>query len=128
MAFAIHPFLSTYPGASFFPNGNLNGPHLGLSSGGHSLGYWGHVPMEFPSGYPFAPPGAPGAWGEVPAMVAMREGRGNGYFGGVGGERFNYGWPKYGPVSLLPALLEEPEHARERCCQVLTLLVDAAQT
>ncbi|EIW67537.1 hypothetical protein M231_01245 [Tremella mesenterica] len=96
MAFQVHPLFSTYPGASFVPlPGNFSGPQFALSSGGPSAGYWGHVPLEPPQ---------PGQWGEVPAMVAMREGRGTGTFGGVGGQMFNYGWPKYGPMPLKPEL------------------------
>ena len=94
MAFAIHPQLSTYPGASFFPNGNLNGPHLAVRSGGNAAGYWGHVPWEVPE---------PPEWGLPPAIIAAMEGRGTGVYGlrpeGPRGARFNYGWPKYGPVS-----------------------------
>jgi len=94
MAFAIHPQFSTYPGASFFPNGNLNGPHLAVRSGGNAIGYWGHVPWEVPE---------PPEWGLPPAIIAAMEGRGTGIYGltpqGPGGARFNYGWPKYGPVS-----------------------------
>ena len=92
MAFAIHPLLSTYPGASFVPNGNLNGPHWAMRSGGDSTGYWGHVPWEIPQ---------PGEWSLPPAVVAMMEGRGTGMYGVnmEGGMRYNYGWPKYGPVS-----------------------------
>lgn len=93
MAFALHPLLSTYPGASFVPNGNLNGPHLAMQSGGNNPGYWGHVPWETP--------GSP-EWGPSPAMIAKMEGRGTGIYGltmqGPGGMPFNYGWPKYGPV------------------------------
>ena len=99
MAFALHPLLSTYPGASFFPNGNLTGPHLAIRSGGDSTGYWGYVPWEVPS--------MP-EWGLPPAIVAAQEGRGTGIWGmtldGPGGQMFNYGWPKYGPVSLHSAL------------------------
>lgn len=93
MAFAIHPMMSTYPGASFFPNGNLTGPHLAIQSGGDSMGYWGHVPWEMPQ--------MP-EWGLPPAILAMQEGRGTGMYGTTPqgqGMPFNYGWPKYGPVS-----------------------------
>jgi len=94
MAFALHPLLSTYPGASFFPNGNFNGPHLGQASGGDTGGYWANVPWEIPQ---------PPEWGLPPAIVAAMEGRGSGVYGvplgGGGGMMFNYGWPKYGPVS-----------------------------
>ena len=91
MAFAFHPLLSTYPGASFFPNGNLNGPHLALAQP-DSAGYWGQVPWEIPE---------PFQWGLPPAIVAAMEGRGTGVYGLTksGGGMFNYGWPKYGPVS-----------------------------
>ncbi|KAK4683473.1 hypothetical protein P7C73_g6785, partial [Tremellales sp. Uapishka_1] len=95
MAFALHPHLSTYPGASFFPNGNLNGPHLALQSGGPSAGYWGHVPWEVPE---------PPTWDLPPAIIAAMEGRGTGFYGGQGGPAFNYGWPKYGPMPLRPEL------------------------
>lgn len=97
--FGVHPLLATHPGASFtkhhpFDNGNVNGPHLALASGGNSLGYWAHVPWEVPE---------PPQWGLPPAVVAAMEGRGTGVYGvtGNGGMPFNYGWPKYGPVSDL---------------------------
>lgn len=41
-------------------------------------------------------------WRLPPAIEAAREGRGTGVWGmpvGGRGMRFNYGWPKYGPVS-----------------------------
>ncbi|OCF35033.1 hypothetical protein I316_03073 [Kwoniella heveanensis BCC8398] len=139
MAFALHPLLSTYPGASFFPNGNLNGPPLALQSGGPSVGYWGYVPWETPE--------MP-QWDLPPAIKAAIEGRGTGVYGltinpnaplpaaemgmgmdpsqmqgvptvgtgmgmgmagpmgmgTVGGQRLNYGWPKYGPMPLRPEL------------------------
>ena len=44
-------------------------------------------------------PPPPGEWGLPPAIVALQEGRGTGWYGGQGGMRFEYGWPKYGPVS-----------------------------
>jgi hypothetical protein len=95
MAFCLHPHLTTFPGASFVPNGNLNGPHLAMGSGGNNPGYWGHVPWETPE---------PPQWGPAPAMLAMMEGRGTAVYGqtmqGPGGMPFNYGWPKYGPVRL----------------------------
>jgi hypothetical protein len=94
MAFAIHPLLSTYPGASFVPNGNLNGPAFAMASGGDNGGYWSHVPLGFPE---------PPQWGLPPAIIAAMEGRGSGIYGvpvgGPSGMPFNYGWPKYGPVS-----------------------------
>ena len=95
MAFAIHPLMSTYPGASFTPNGNLNGPHLAMRSGGDALGYWAHVPWEIPE---------PPVWDLPPAIKAAIEGRGTGVYGlplQGPGMPFNYGWPKYGPVSDL---------------------------
>ncbi|KAK6907736.1 hypothetical protein L486_05657 [Kwoniella mangroviensis CBS 10435] len=100
MAFALHPLLSTYPGASFFPNGNLNGPHLAVQSGGPSSGYWGQVPWNLPE-FP--------EWGLPPAIIAAQEGRGTGVYGytlegGGQGMRFDYGWPKYGPMPLRPEL------------------------
>ncbi|WVF68759.1 hypothetical protein IAT40_003531 [Kwoniella sp. CBS 6097] len=146
MAFALHPLLSTYPGASFFPNGNLNGPHLAVQSGGPSVGYWGYVPWETPE--------MP-QWDLPPAIKAAMEGRGTGVYGlalnpnappppgmdmgmgmdpsqapqaqmmqggtgkgmglggpmmggpmlgMAGGQRLNYGWPKYGPMPLRPEL------------------------
>ncbi|GFZ50583.1 hypothetical protein JCM24511_08340 [Saitozyma sp. JCM 24511] len=100
--FGVHPLLATHPGASFtkhhpFDNGNVNGPHLALASGGNSLGYWAHVPWEVPE---------PPQWGLPPAVVAAMEGRGTGVYGvtGNGGMPFNYGWPKYGPMPLRPEL------------------------
>lgn len=93
----IHPLLHNYPGASFryhpYDNGNLNGPHLAMASGGDSMGYWAHVPVEVPEGPP--------VWKLPPAIIAAMEGRGTGQYGitMTGGEPFNYGWPKYGPVS-----------------------------
>ncbi|KAK1925625.1 hypothetical protein DB88DRAFT_484537 [Papiliotrema laurentii] len=99
MAFALHPLLSTYPGASFFPNGNMTGPHLAARSGGNNPGYWGYIPWETPQ---------PPQWGPPPAVQAMMEGRGTGVYGltmqGPGGAPFNYGWPKYGPMPLKPEL------------------------
>lgn len=98
MAFHLHPVMSTYPGASFqtpFNPQNLNGPHLAMRSGGDSMGYWGHVPWEVPD-----PAGM--KWGLPPAVEAQMEGRGTGVWGMTmqgGGMPFNYGWPKYGPVS-----------------------------
>ncbi|WWC71050.1 uncharacterized protein I206_105003 [Kwoniella pini CBS 10737] len=107
MAFAIHPLYSTYPGASFFPNENLNGPHLSIQSGGNSLGYWGNVPLNLPE-FPLP------EWNLPPALIALNEGRGTGIYGlplqpdgGIGGnqqQKFNYGWPKYGPMPLRPDL------------------------
>ncbi len=93
MAFILHPLLSTYPGASFIPNGNFNGPHLAIASGGNSAGYWAEIPWEVSE---------PFQWSLPPAIVAAQEGRGTGIYGitGKGGAPFNYGWPKYGPVSL----------------------------
>ncbi|ORY31865.1 hypothetical protein BCR39DRAFT_465358 [Naematelia encephala] len=103
MAFTIHPLLSTYPGASFFPNGNLTGPHLAQASGGDSGGYWAYVPWDIPS----IPPHH--QWGLPPALIALREGRGTGVYGrqgpGLGrGVPINYGWPRYGPMPLKPEL------------------------
>jgi hypothetical protein len=101
MIHPLHPLLHTYPGASFkhhpFDNGNLNGPHLAHASGGDNGGYWAHVPVEVPDGPAFGP----GAWNLPPAVLAMMEGRGTGVYGVTmtGGTPFNYGWPKYGPVS-----------------------------
>ncbi|KAK8858844.1 hypothetical protein IAR55_003074 [Kwoniella newhampshirensis] len=108
MAFALHPLLSTYPGASFFPNGNVNGPHLAhahaTGTGLYSPGYWAYVPLD-------PPPKPPFEWGLPPAIVAMHEGRGTGTYGhtlegGGAGERWGtrYGWPKYGPMPLKPEL------------------------
>lgn len=93
-----HPLFSTYPGASFHPTwdptfGNVNGRHLAAASGGDSFGYWGKAPWE---------PPAPPQWDLPPAVVAMMEGRGTGIYGMPPegrGAPFNYGWPKYGPVS-----------------------------
>lgn len=96
MAFHLHPNLSTYPGASFQPP--FTGPHLAFQSGGNSLGYWGHIPPE-PS--PLMRGELP-QLGLPPAITAMMEGRGTGMYGvSVEGRGlpFNYGWPKYGPVS-----------------------------
>jgi len=96
MAFITHPQMSTYPGASFqtpWNPSNYNGPHLAQRSGGHSQGYWAHVPWEVPE---------PTPWGLPPAVTAAMEGRGTGVWGMTmqgGGQPFNYGWPKYGPVS-----------------------------
>lgn len=100
MAFALHPLLSTYPGASFIPNGNFNGPHLSVQSGGPSVGYWGHVPWETPQ--------MP-EWDLPPAVKAVQEGRGTGVYGvtlegGGQGKMFPYGWPRYGPMPLRPEL------------------------
>lgn len=42
-------------------------------------------------------------WGLPPAVMAQMEGRGTGVYGHLvsgQGQPFNYGWPKYGPVSL----------------------------
>lgn len=92
--FGQHPYLSTYPSASFFPNGNLNGPHLAMASGGNSGGYWSAVPWDLPP---------PPEWSLSPAVIAQLEGRGTGMYGVLlegRGQPFNYGWPKYGPVSL----------------------------
>ena len=74
------------------PNGNLNGPHLALASGGDSAGYWAQIPWEVPQ---------PAPWELPPAIIAAREGRGTGFYGMTekGGPPFNYGYPKYGPVS-----------------------------
>ena len=51
---------------------------------------------------PFSPPEPP-EWGLPAAVIAQMEGRGTGVYGlttqGMGGRPFNYGWPKYGPVS-----------------------------
>ena len=81
--------MSTYPGASFHPL--FNGPHL-MTHGGMSTGYWGVAPLDFPVEPPvFEPP---------PAIKAMMEGRGTGVYGGLGGPPYNYGWPKWGPVSV----------------------------
>jgi len=96
MAFILHPQMSTYPGASFqnpLNPTNYNGPHLAQRSGGNSQGYWAHVPWEVPE---------PTPWGLPPAIEAAMEGRGTGVWGMTmqgGGQPFNYGWPKYGPVS-----------------------------
>ncbi|WWC88377.1 uncharacterized protein L201_003288 [Kwoniella dendrophila CBS 6074] len=107
MAFAIHPLTSTYPGASFYPNGNLNGPHLSYQSGGPSLGYWNEVPWNLPESFPFPH----SEWKLPPAIIAQQEGRGTGIYGLTlegpppgQGQRFNYGWPKYGPMPLRPDL------------------------
>jgi hypothetical protein len=95
MAFITHPQMSTYPGASFqtpWNPSNYNGPHLAQRSGGNSQGYWAHVPWEVPE---------PTPWGLPPAVTAAMEGRGTGVWGMTmqgGGQPFNYGWPKYGPV------------------------------
>ncbi|WWD18735.1 hypothetical protein CI109_103189 [Kwoniella shandongensis] len=104
MAFQLHPLFSTYPGASFVPNGNYNGPHLSFQSGGPSPGYWGYVPLPPPTTSPFE-------WGLPPAIVAAQEGRGTGVYGftlegGGTGEMWGkrYGWPKYGPMPLKPEL------------------------
>lgn len=99
-----HPLYSTYPGASFHnamdpTYGNANGPYLAAASGGDSFGYWGQVPWEAP---------APPQWDLPPAVLAMMEGRGTGMYGvppGGNGAPFNYGWPKYGPVSLCACVI-----------------------
>ena len=102
MAFITHPQMSTYPGASFqtpWNPSNYNGPHLAQRSGGHSQGYWAHVPWEVPE---------PTPWGLPPAVTAAMEGRGTGVWGMTmqgGGQPFNYGWPKYGPVCLIDGTL-----------------------
>ena len=60
------------------------------------MGYWAHVPWEVPEMTP---------WGLPPAVEAQMEGRGTGVWGMTmqGGRMpFNYGWPKYGPVSSPP--------------------------
>jgi len=98
MAFITHPQMSTYPGASFqtpWNPSNYNGPHLAQRSGGDAQGYWAHVPWEVPE---------PTPWGLPPAVTAAMEGRGTGVWGMTmqgGGQPFNYGWPKYGPVCFL---------------------------
>lgn len=62
-----------------------------MTHGGMSTGYWGVAPLDFPVEPPvFEPP---------PAIKAMMEGRGTGVYGGLGGPPYNYGWPKWGPVS-----------------------------
>jgi hypothetical protein len=71
-----------------------HGQH-GQRSGGNSQGYWAHVPWEVPE---------PTPWGLPPAVTAAMEGRGTGVWGMTmqgGGQPFNYGWPKYGPVCLV---------------------------
>ncbi|WVR03540.1 hypothetical protein IAU60_000532 [Kwoniella sp. DSM 27419] len=102
MAFTIHPLLSTYPGASFFPTGGYTGPHLAIQSGGPSAGYWGHVPWDQPQ----VPPSQ---WTLPPAVIAAQEGRGTGIYGltkegGGQGMPLNYGWPRYGPMPFKPEL------------------------
>lgn len=111
MAFHLHPMMSTYPGASFqtpLNPQNLNGPHLAARSGGDSMGYWAHVPWEIPEMTP---------WGLPPAVEAQMEGRGTGVWGMTmqGGRMpFNYGWPKYGPVSSLPLFYLDSSLSRPR--------------
>lgn len=99
----IHPMMHHYPGAAFhsqmhpWDHGNVNGPHLAMASGGDSMGYWQHIPIELPDGPP------PQEQWKLPiAVIAAMEGRGTGQYGVTlsGGMPYNYGWPKYGPVSL----------------------------
>lgn len=100
----IHPLMHNYPGAAFhspmhpWDHGNVNGPHLAMASGGDSMGYWQHIPVELPEGPP------PHEQWKLPiAMIAAMEGRGTGVYGMTlsGGMPLNYGWPKYGPVSVV---------------------------
>ena len=94
--------MHNYPGAAFhsarhpWDHGNVNGPHLAMASGGDSMGYWQHVPVEVPDGA--SPPHE--QWKLPIAVIAAMEGRGTGVYGVTlsGGMPFNYGWPKYGPV------------------------------
>lgn len=109
----VHPLMHNYPGASFthpfgpvpplhpgipaHGNGNVNGPYLAQLAGGNSFGYWAQVPPDYPSE-------PPTQWTLPPAIQAAIEGRGTGVYGlpvGGQGSPFNYGWPKYGPVSSL---------------------------
>lgn len=82
-----------------------------MASGGDSMGYWAHIPIELPE---------PPNWKLPPAVIAAMEGRGSGMYGitMTGGMPFNYGWPKYGPVSqgtcLQSMYLGEGRRARHR--------------
>ena len=70
------------------------------------MGYWGHIPLDPPE---------PPVWGLPAAVVAQMEGRGTGVYGATiqgPGMPFNYGWPKYGPVSS--ELLSESQQVETR--------------